>query len=232
MGPLNGAPTDDVSPSAPFIGDVAGALPFTLDAPPNVLAFESLGMLVPFAGLLVVLLLGLMLLVLFGGGGSGNDPLLLDSGRGGAPLVRLVLLPLLVVPLDTATGGYGRLGGGRAAGAGDGAGAAVPGTGTGLALPVMPRGPLLSGGRPVGGNSDFLGADGLPPGNDDASVVVVAAAAAAAPCAVLLPLEVVIASADVDAGKTPTELLPSDACNEGEENEEGLQLTQCPRIIW
>lgn len=126
-----------------------------------------------------------MLLVLFGGsGGSGNDvPLLFDSGRGGAPLVRFVLLVLLLLPWPLETcigavtaGGYGRLGGGRAAVAGEGAGGAVPGSGTGLALPAIPRGPLLSGGRPVVGKSDFLGADGPPlatPGREEARVAEV-----------------------------------------------------------
>lgn len=91
--------------------------------------------------------------------------MLLDSGRGGAPLlVKFVLL--FTAPFETCigveTGGYG---GGRAAGAGEGAGGAGPGrpvgAGTGLALPSMPSGPLLSGGRPVVGKSDFRGAAGL-----------------------------------------------------------------------
>jgi hypothetical protein len=57
--------------------------------------------------------------------------------------------------------GGGKLGGGKAAGAGDGAGPLlVDGTGTGLALPPSPNGPLLRG-SPVVGKSDFLGAAGL-----------------------------------------------------------------------
>lgn len=123
-------------------------------------------------------------MVLFGGGGSENVPLLFDSGRGGAPLVRFVLLLLLLGPLETCSvvcvtgGGYGRLGGGRAAGAGEGAGgAAVPGSGTGLALPPIPMGPLLSGGKPVDGKSAFRGTEGLvacpAPGKEDAKVAVV-----------------------------------------------------------
>lgn len=132
-------------------------------------------------------------------GGRGNAPLLFDSGRGGAPLAarrRLVLLLLafvVLVPFETCigavtAGGYGRVssgGGGRTAAAGDGAaagGAAVPGSGgTGLALPP---GPLLSGGKPVVGKSDFLGANGLActdpvpddPGSDEARVAVVVVA--------------------------------------------------------
>lgn len=138
-------------------------------------------------------------------GGWGNAPLLFDSGRGGAPLAarrRLVLLLLafvVLVPFETCigavtAGGYGRVssgGGGRAAAAGDGAaagGAAVPGSGgTGLALPPIPpppNGPLLSGGKPVVGKSDFLGANGLActdpvpddPGSDEARVAVVVVA--------------------------------------------------------
>lgn len=132
-------------------------------------------------------------------GGWGNAPLLFDSGRGGAPLAarrRLVLLLLafvVLVPFETCigavtAGGYGRVssgGGGRAAAAGDGAaagGAAVPGSGgTGL---LLPNGPLLSGGKPVVGKSDFFGANGLActdpvpddPGSDEARVAVVVVA--------------------------------------------------------
>lgn len=127
-------------------------------------------------------------MVLFGGGGagrSGNVPLLFDSGRDGATLLLLewvLVVPPLATDSGVVTGGYGRLGGGRAAGAGDGAGRAVPESGTGLALPPKPpKGPLLSGGRPVVGKSDFLGTAGLllllpaadAPGNEDANVVVV-----------------------------------------------------------
>lgn len=48
----------------------------------------------------------------------------------------------------------------------------MPGSGTGLALP---RGPLLSCGRPVVGKSDFLGADGplATPGSEEARVAEV-----------------------------------------------------------
>lgn len=174
----------------------SGPVPFTFGCP---LPFDSPLLSVPLAVVVELLFaVGadrgglLMLLVLFGGGGSGPVPLLFDSGRGGAPLVfrlELLLLLLLLVllllicaapvgngPLETCpevdvvtAGGYGRLGGGNAAGAGDGAGAVVPGKGTGLALPAIPKGPLLSSGRPVVGKSNFLGADGTP---DDTVVVL------------------------------------------------------------
>uniref|UniRef100_A0A182J9T3 Uncharacterized protein n=1 Tax=Anopheles atroparvus TaxID=41427 RepID=A0A182J9T3_ANOAO len=90
-----------------------------------------------------------------------------ESGReDGAALLLLLLPPGGPVPLPTAADEPpdcgGRLGGGRAAGAGDGAGGAGPaaaqgGAGTGLALPARPSGPLLSG-SPVEGCSDFRGA--------------------------------------------------------------------------
>lgn len=185
----------------------SGAVPFTLGVP---LAFDSvLGG--PEAALFEVGGGLLMLLVLFGGGCA---PLLLDSGRGGAPLVaRLVLVaPGASGPLDTVTGGYGRLGGGKAAGAGDGAGAAVGGNATGLALPAKPKGPLLSGGRPVVGKSNFRGAVGLGCTTPVDTVVVVAEA----PLLHVLTLVVAVTAAaeepvDEDGGNTPTELLPSDA---------------------
>lgn len=170
-GPTVGAPL--------FSGDAAvaaaeGTVPFTLGT--VALPFDSLpGGPEPELLLLFGVVGGgalLKLLVLFGGG-CGSAPLLLDSGLGGAPLVaRLVLLVVVVAPLETVTGGYGRLGGGRAAGAGDGAGAAVGGIATGLALPARPSGPLLSGGRPVVGKSNFRGADG-PVGTAEVVVLVV-----------------------------------------------------------
>lgn len=196
---MKGPLAEEASPSTvgtpPLSGEAEGGVA-SLGAPIGLALESPPDPLVPFAVMLLLLellLRLLMLLVLFGGkGGSGNVPLLFDSGRGGAPLVRFVLLLLLLVvlllllllltgPLATCctgcavTGGYGRLGGGRAAGAGDGAGGAVPASCTGLALPPMPRGPLLSGGRPVVGKSGFLGTDGVAcaPGNEEARVVVV-----------------------------------------------------------
>lgn len=171
--------------------DGVGPVPFRPPGCP--LPFDSPLLSVPFDVELLFAVGGLLvLLVLFGGSSSEPVPLLLDSGRGGAPLlVRLVMLLLLLVllllicaapagngPLETCAGvvltggGYGRLGGGNAAGAGDGAGTVEPDKATGLALPAIPKGPLLSGGRPVVGKSNFLGADGTPEDTDTAVVVL------------------------------------------------------------